>query len=223
MINPLFISAFIMGLIGSGHCIAMCGGIASSLQLVTDKTRPFAYSLAYNLGRATSYMLAGALVAGISSHFASQSHWFAMLLAFLSGLFMLLVGLYVMRLGISLQWLESLGKTLVWQHLVKLNRFIMPINSLPKAAAYGALWGWLPCGLVYSALTWAMTSKTAIDGALVMLFFALGTFPAMLSIGMGAQVLHKFLNHPWARVAMGSILIWYGLYLLIIATDKLVH
>ncbi|MCQ8877045.1 sulfite exporter TauE/SafE family protein [Pseudoalteromonas shioyasakiensis] len=223
MIDPLFISAFIMGLIGSGHCIAMCGGIASSLQLATDKRRPLAYSLAYNLGRATSYMLAGALVAGISSHFASQSMWFSLLLAFLSGLFMLLVGMYVMRLGVSLQWLESVGKTLIWQHLVKLNRFIMPINSLPKAAAYGALWGWLPCGLVYSALTWAMTSTTAIDGAIVMLFFALGTFPAMLSIGMGAQFVHKILNHPWARIAMGSILIWYGIYLLIIATDKLVH
>ncbi|MBB1308170.1 sulfite exporter TauE/SafE family protein [Pseudoalteromonas sp. SR41-8] len=223
MIDPLFVSAFIMGLIGSGHCIAMCGGIASSLQLATDKTRPLQYSIAYNIGRAGSYILAGALVAGISSHFATQSHWFALILAFLSGLFMILVGLYIMRLGASLQWLESLGKTLVWQHLVKLNRFIMPINSLPKAMAYGALWGWLPCGLVYSALTWAMTSNTALDGALVMLFFALGTFPAMLSIGMGAQVLHKVLNHPWARIALGSVLIWYGIYLLIIATDKLLH
>ncbi|MBB1470317.1 sulfite exporter TauE/SafE family protein, partial [Pseudoalteromonas sp. SG41-5] len=188
-----------------------------------DKTRPLHDSNAYNIGRAGSYMLAGALVAEISSHFANQSHWFALILAFLSGLFMILVGLYIMRLGASLQWLESLGKTLVWQHLVKLNRFIMPINSLPKAMAYGALWGWLPCGLVYSALTWAMTSNTALDGALVMLFFALGTFPAMLSIGMGAQVLHKVLNHPWARIALGSVLIWYGIYLLIIATDKLLH
>ena len=223
MIDPLYISAFIMGLIGSGHCIAMCGGIASSLQLATDKKRPVAYTTAYNIGRATSYVLAGALVAGISSQFASQSHWFSLGLSFFSGVFMLLVGFYIMRLGASLQWLESLGKTLIWQHLVKLNRFLMPINSIPKAVAYGALWGWLPCGLVYTALTWAMTGKTALEGAGVMLFFALGTFPAMLSIGMGAQVLHKLLNHPWARITMGSILIWYGIYLLIIATDKLVH
>ncbi|TGE76640.1 cytochrome biogenesis protein [Pseudoalteromonas sp. KS88] len=223
MIDPLYISAFIMGLIGSGHCIAMCGGIASSLQLATDKRRPISYTIAYNLGRASSYMLAGALVAGISSHFASQNHFFSLTLAILSGVFMLLVGLYIMRLGASLQWLESLGKTLVWQHLVKLNRYLMPVNSLPKALAYGALWGWLPCGLVYSALTWAMTSQTALEGAFVMLFFAFGTFPAMLSMGMGAQFIHKILNHPWARIAMGSILIWYGIYLLIIATDKLVH
>ena len=89
--------------------------------------------------------------------------------------------------------------------------------------AVGAFWGWFPCGLVYSALAWAMTSNTALVGALVMLFFALGTFPAMLSIGMGGQVLHKVLNHPWARIALGSVLIWYGIYLLIIATDKLLH
>lgn len=223
MIDPLFISAFVMGLIGSGHCIAMCGGIASSLQLATDKTKPVYFSIAYNLGRAASYMAAGALVAGLSSHFANQSHWLSLALAFLSGLFMILVGLYVMRLGASLKWLESLGKIMVWQHIVKLNKFLMPINSLPKALGYGALWGWLPCGLVYSALTWAMTGNSAFEGALVMLFFALGTFPAMLSIGMGAQALHKLLNHPWARITMGSLLIWYGVYLLIIATDKLVH
>ncbi|MGO2478304.1 MAG: sulfite exporter TauE/SafE family protein, partial [Pseudoalteromonas sp.] len=143
MIDPLFSSAFIMGLIGSGHCIAMCGGIASSLQLASKQSNSFYFVIAYNVGRALSYMLAGALVAGISSHFASQNQVFSLSLSLLSGLFMLLVGLYIMRLGASLQWLEKVGKTLIWQHLVKLNKFLLPINSLPKAVGYGALWGWL--------------------------------------------------------------------------------
>ncbi|WP_028835769.1 MULTISPECIES: sulfite exporter TauE/SafE family protein [unclassified Pseudoalteromonas] len=223
MIDPIFVSAFLMGLIGSGHCIAMCGGIASSLQLASNKRQTWLYSLAYNSGRALSYMLAGALVAGISSQFATQNSAFALFLSFLAGVFMLLVGVYIMRLAATLQWLEKLGKTLIWQHLIKLNKYLMPIDSPLKALGYGALWGWLPCGLVYSALTWAMTSGTAINGALVMLAFALGTFPAMITLGVAAQKLNMLFNHPWTRIILGSVIIWYGIYLLIIATDKLVH
>ena len=223
MIDPIFVSAFLMGLIGSGHCIAMCGGIASSLQLASNKRQTWLYSLAYNIGRALSYMLAGALVAGISSQFATQNSAFALFLSFLAGMFMLLVGVYIMRLAATLQWLEKLGKTLIWQHLIKLNKYLMPIDSPLKALGYGALWGWLPCGLVYSALTWAMTSGTAINGALVMLAFALGTFPAMITLGVAAQKLNTLFNHPWTRIILGSVIIWYGIYLLIIATDKLVH
>ncbi|WP_193049661.1 sulfite exporter TauE/SafE family protein [Pseudoalteromonas undina] len=223
MIDPIFVSAFLMGLIGSGHCIAMCGGIASSLQLASNKRQTWLYSLAYNIGRALSYMLAGALVAGISSQFATQNSAFALFLSFLAGVFMLLVGVYIMRLAATLQWLEKLGKTLIWQHLIKLNKYLMPIDSPLKALGYGALWGWLPCGLVYSALTWAMTSGTAINGTLVMLAFALGTFPAMITLGVAAQKLNTLFNHPWTRIILGSVIIWYGIYLLIIATDKLVH
>ncbi|TMO23461.1 sulfite exporter TauE/SafE family protein [Pseudoalteromonas sp. S4741] len=223
MIDPIFVSAFLMGLIGSGHCIAMCGGIASSLQLASNKRQTWLYSLAYNSGRALSYMLAGALVAGISGQFATQNSAFALFLSFLAGVFMLLVGVYIMRLAATLQWLEKLGKTLIWQHLIKLNKYLMPIDSPLKALGYGALWGWLPCGLVYSALTWAMTSGTAINGALVMLAFALGTFPAMITLGVAAQKLNTLFNHPWTRIILGSVIIWYGIYLLIIATDKLVH
>ena len=223
MIDPIFVSAFLMGLIGSGHCIAMCGGIASSLQLASNKRQTWLYSLAYNSGRALSYMLAGALVAGISSQFATQNSTFALFLSFVAGMFMLLVGVYIMRLAATLQWLEKLGKTLIWQHLIKLNKYLMPIDSPLKALGYGALWGWLPCGLVYSALTWAMTSGTAINGALVMLAFALGTFPAMITLGVAAQKLNTLFNHPWTRIILGSVIIWYGIYLLIIATDKLVH
>ena len=223
MIDPLYISAFLMGLIGSGHCIAMCGGIASSLQLASDKRKTLTYSFAYNIGRAISYMLAGTLVAGISSQFAKQNTSFSITLSFIAAIFMLLVGVYIMRLGPTLQWLEKVGKTLIWQHIVKLNKYLMPVDSTVKAIGYGALWGWLPCGLVYSALTWAMTSPTAFDGAMVMLCFALGTFPAMITVGITAQKLNSIINHSWTRIVLGSVIIWYGIYLLIIATDKLVH
>ncbi|HBW98222.1 MAG TPA: cytochrome biogenesis protein, partial [Pseudoalteromonas sp.] len=109
MIDPLYTSAFLMGLIGSGHCLAMCGGIASSLQLASNKRQSVIYSFAYNIGRAFSYMLVGALVAGISSQFAKQNTFFSVTLSFIAAIFMLLVGVYIMRLGPTLQWLEKIG------------------------------------------------------------------------------------------------------------------
>jgi sulfite exporter TauE/SafE len=223
MIDPLFVSAFIMGLIGSGHCIAMCGGIASSLQLAVSKQQTLLYSLFYNIGRMLSYMAAGAFVAGISSEFAKQNTYFSLVLSYLAAIFILLMGIYIMRLAATLQWLEKIGKSLIWQHLVKLNTYLLPINTPFKALGYGALWGWLPCGLVYSALTWAMTSPTAFEGALTMLFFALGTFPAMITMGIAAQKINTIVNHICTRIVFGSVLIWYGVYLIIIATDKLLH
>ncbi|MCO7187287.1 MULTISPECIES: sulfite exporter TauE/SafE family protein [unclassified Pseudoalteromonas] len=216
-------SAFVMGLVGSGHCLVMCGGIASSLQLAQTKQSPFVTALLYNLGRLGSYMVAGALVAGLGAAFAKQSTLFANILNVLSGVFMLLVGVYVMRLAATLNWLEKAGKWLLWQRLVQLNKYLLPVDSKTKALAYGALWGWLPCGLVYSALTWTLQADGSFSGALTMAAFALGTFPAMLAVGQTAQLLNTFLNHKATRIALGNIFIWYGFYLLIIATDKLVH
>ncbi|MBQ4852386.1 sulfite exporter TauE/SafE family protein [Pseudoalteromonas sp. MMG012] len=215
--------AFIMGLVGSGHCIVMCGGIASSLQMANSTLKPISVGLTYNLGRAISYMVAGALVASLGNSFAKQNTEFALSLKIFSGVFMILVGLYVMRLASSLKWLEQAGKTVLWQHLVKLNKHLLPINTYSKTLLYGMLWGWLPCGLVYSALTWTLLAPTPWYGSAIMLSFALGTLPSMLIVGQSAQQLSRFLNHTLIRWALGSIFIWYGIYLLIIASDRLVH
>ncbi|MDP4983354.1 sulfite exporter TauE/SafE family protein [Pseudoalteromonas tunicata] len=224
MIDPLLLSAFFMGLAGSGHCVAMCGGVASSLQLaVKNKQDARSYTLLYNLGRLLSYSLAGALVAGISATFASQSILISQILAFISAFFMILVGLYVMRVMATLNWLESIGKIAIWQFVVKLNRYVMPLDSKLKALGYGALWGWLPCGLVYSALTWAITTGTAAKGAAFMACFALGTAPAMLALGLTTQSITKWLNNQVVRLIMGNFLVFYGLYLLTIAVRNSLH
>lgn len=216
-------AAFMMGLLGSGHCIVMCGGIASSLQLAAKHQRPFIVALSYNFGRLLSYAIAGGLVALIGSQVAKQNTTFAVSLSALSGLFMILLGFYIMRIAATLQWLEKFGRSIIWQHLIKLNKHVLPIDSYHKAIAYGALWGWLPCGLVYSALTWTFTVKDPLDGMTIMAAFALGTFPAMLLTGQLSAKLSTFINHQIVRVFLGNLFIWYGIYLLIIATNKLVH
>lgn len=210
-----------MGLAGSGHCVAMCGGVASSMSLSTRGLHSVYSTLCYNLGRLISYAIAGALVGGVSAQFGAQNTLIALWLKVFSGVFIILVGFYVMRLFNVLAPIESLGKWAIWQHLVKFNRYLVPIDSYPKALTYGALWGWLPCGLVYSALTWTMTSQSAIEGALFMVAFALGTLPAMLTLGIGAQGIGRILNQQWVRLCLGNLLIWYGLYSVIVALSPL--
>ena len=122
-----------------------------------------------------------------------------------------------MRLTMSLNWVEKIGKVAVWQHIVGLNRNLLPVNTPFKALCYGMLWGWLPCGLVYSALLFATTTQGAISGALFMAFFALGTLPAMLGLAFAAEKFQQLLNHTVIRLIFGNIFIFYGLYLLIIA------
>ncbi|MGA4606871.1 MULTISPECIES: sulfite exporter TauE/SafE family protein [Pseudoalteromonas] len=217
------LSAFVMGLAGSGHCLVMCGGIASSLQLASKQLSAVVVTLLYNIGRISSYALAGSLVALLGASLAKQNTSLAIILQLMSGIFMVLVAIYVMRLASTLKWLESFAKSLIWQHIVKLNRYLVPVNTKTKAFCYGALWGWLPCGLVYSALTWTLQAKSATEGALIMLAFGIGTMPALIVIGQSAQLLQKFINHLVTRIIMGNLLIWYGVYLIIIATDKLVH
>ncbi len=218
MTISLFFSAFVMGLLGSGHCLAMCGGVASSLSIaVKDKSRIPLFTLLYNVGRITSYMVAGFIVALLGAEFASRSNVFSSAMAIVSAIFMILVGIYVMRLAATLNWIERAGKALIWRHLVKLNKYVMPIDKPNKAFFYGVLWGWLPCGLVYSALMWTVSLPNAYSGALFMLAFALGTAPAMVSLGVAHQTINKILNNLVIRLILGNILLFYGLYLLLIA------
>ncbi|MEO2265770.1 sulfite exporter TauE/SafE family protein [Pseudoalteromonas pernae] len=216
-----FVAALLMGLAGSGHCVAMCGGIAGSFQLASKELSPIGGALSYNIGRLTSYVIAGALVGGLSAVFAKQSTIISQSLSIVSAVFMILVGLYVMRVFNTLAKVEKLGNWAIWRHLVKLNKHLMPVNSYPKAVLYGALWGWLPCGLVYSALTWSILSQSAAQGALFMALFALGTMPALLALGLGVNAVKRTMNYPWVRLVLGNLLLWYGLYSLVIATVSL--
>lgn len=218
MTISLFLTAFVMGLLGSGHCVAMCGGVASSLSLaIKEPIKLRIYTLLYNLGRVCSYCVAGALVSLLGSHMASRASIISQSLSVISAVFMILVGFYIMRLAQTLNWLEKLGKFAVWQHLVKLNKYLMPINRKSKAFLYGALWGWLPCGLVYSALLWTVSLSHPIEGAFFMFSFALGTLPAMLTLGFVSHKIKDYLNHIVVRLTLGNIFLFYGLYLLLIA------
>lgn len=214
-----FLSAFIIGLLGSGHCIVMCGGISTMLTTaISDQARhkKIMIVFAYNFGRIATYSLIGAIVASTSSMAAKNIGFPVVILQTIAGVFLIFLGLY---LGQWLMWLsriEYLGKK-VWRHLSPLTKKFIPIKNVKSALALGALWGWLPCGLVYSTLTWSLASADALNGALIMLFFGLGTLPALLSISLGTLSVKSLLTQPLFRKVSAILVILYGIYSILIA------
>lgn len=214
-----YFSAFVIGLLGSGHCIVMCGGISTMLTTAISKEinhKKYRIVFAYNFGRIASYSVIGALVALTSSMTAKNIGVPISALKTIAGVFLILLGLY---LGQWLMWLshvEHIGKKL-WRYISPNTKKFIPIKNTRSAFALGALWGWLPCGLVYSTLTWALASANVVNGALIMLFFGLGTLPALLSVSLGTISVKSLLSNLLFRKLAAILVILYGIYTILIA------
>ncbi len=215
------LSAFLVGLLGGVHCVGMCGGIVGALTFGLPepvrrslvKVAPF--QLAYNLGRVVSYVLAGALMGGLGMLLAKlMPVYYAQrgLLA-VAGLFMIFLGLYLGGWWFGLTRLEKMGAGL-WRRIEPSARRLLPVRSLGQAMGLGLLWGWIPCGLVYSMLIWSVSAGSAINGAVLMLAFALGTLPNLLAMGAMAGGLASLLRKPGVPRLAGAAVILLGLYTL---------
>jgi len=236
--NLDFFSAFIIGLLGSGHCIAMCGGITTmltsalpneksdiNLQIPVNNQKPhqpskFALVFCYNFGRILSYSLIGAIV-GFTGSIAAKNIGLPLAgLKIFSAIFVILLGLYLGQWLLWLNRIETIGKKL-WQHISPLASNVIPVNTPLKALGLGAIWGWLPCGLVYSTLTWALASSDIINGASIMFFFGIGTLPALLTLSVGFSSIKTALVNPTLRKVIALILISYGIYSFIVAYQQM--
>ncbi|SIR84706.1 hypothetical protein SAMN05878276_0568 [Aquipseudomonas alcaligenes] len=213
LVAPL-LSALILGLLGGGHCLGMCGGLMGALTLAIppeQRARRLRLLLAYNLGRILSYATAGLLI-GLAG-WAVASSPAAMALRVLAGLLLIAMGLYLAGWWSGLTRIEALGRHL-WRHLQPVASRLMPVSSLPRALLLGAVWGWLPCGLVYSTLLWASSQGSPGESALLMLAFGLGTWPVLLATGMAAERLTALLRQRGVRVAGGLLVILFGIWTL---------
>jgi len=211
---PLLLSAVVLGLLGGGHCLGMCGGLMGALTMaipVEQRGRRLQLLLAYNLGRILSYACAGLLL-GLGGWALANSPA-AMALRIVAGLLLICMGLYLGGWWSGLTRIEALGRGL-WRHIQPLAKRLLPVTSLPRALLLGALWGWLPCGLVYSTLLWAASQGSAIDSALLMLAFGLGTLPILIASGLAAQRLNQLLRQRSVRMAGGLLVIVFGLWTL---------
>lgn len=207
------LAMFVIGLMGAGHCVGMCGGIVAALGFAADKeTNRWPILLSYNLGRITSYAIAGALVGLLGlfgREFLSLGPW---LRAF-AGILLILMGLYLADWWRLLTWFERGGQYL-WRRIQPLGKGLFQVRSAGRGFLFGMIWGWLPCGLVYSALAYAAATAEPGSGALAMAAFGLGTLPAMLAGGVFSSQLKQWLQGRLLRTVMALVLILFGAWTL---------
>jgi sulfite exporter TauE/SafE len=214
-----------LGLVGSTHCVAMCGGIVAlsraarrepSLPVVDVPRRAWPITAAQHTGRLASYAAAGALAGGAGR--LAISGW-QNALELLAGAAMVGLGLFLVGLLPSFSSVETIGAPL-WRALRPIGQRLLPLRTPWHGLAFGALWGWLPCGLVYSALPLAVLAGSASAGALVMVAFGAGTLPALVAVGAIVR-LGLLLRAPKLRVAAGALVTMVGAVHLTFAATRL--
>lgn len=210
MPESAFLTLFLVGLLGGTHCAGMCGGIVGALSLSAPGAPPLPIHLAYNLGRIVSYAVAGAVVGGVGQAFGALLP-IQQGLYLLASVMMLAMGFYLLGATRALAAVERGGQKL-WVRIQPATRRFMPVRGPKQALPLGVLWGWLPCGLVYSALTTALASGSATDGALLMLAFGAGTLPNLLLAGLLFARFRRFAQARATRLVSGVLVLGFGLY-----------
>lgn len=221
----LLLSAFLTGLIGSIHCVGMCGGITGALTMGTSPSirrsllKLLPYLIAYNSGRILSYITAGAIVGLLSSqitHPFSKSYQIHQLI---SGIFLIILGFYLAGWWQGLLKLEQLGSYL-WRFISPLGKYFLPVKHAFHAFGIGLVWGWLPCGLVYTALALSLAGGSSFQGSLIMLAFGLGTLPMLFLMGMTTHWLTHLTRRNEIRMIVGILLITFGIYITFTASNQ---
>jgi len=209
---------FTLGLFGSLHCVGMCGGIVAALGQAggggdTRGVGIAVEAVPYHVGRIASYSLAGATVGALGASFAlGMDARFALRL--LAGGLLVAAGAYVAGWWLGLSHLERLFAP-VWRRVSPLGRRLLPATTPGRRLALGALWGWLPCGLVYSALVLAAASGGAAAGALTMAAFGLGTAPSLLAVGAFGRAVTTLGQRLSVRRGAGVALCVFGLWTIV--------
>lgn len=202
--------ALLSGLLGGAHCAVMCGGIATGLSL--QQRGGWWRALQPNLGRIGGYALAGMVAGGIGHGILDIARlpWLTVALRAMVGLVLIIAALRLLDRRGRLSFPGSPGSRL-WQWLRPLQRRLLPADTTGKRIALGMLWGWMPCGLSTTLLAAAWLQASAVNGAMTMAAFGLGTLPVMLPLTwVGARVGQRLQRGGW-RVAMGSVVLIAGM------------
>lgn len=210
----VFFPLLILGMVNSGHCVGMCGGIMGALTMSIPqhaKAKRMSLIFAYNLGRILSYGFIGFIAGFFAQQFVALGG--EVVLRVIAGLLLITMGLYLADWWRGLTRLETVGRYL-WVYIQPFSKALMPVDNMGKALLLGGLWGWLPCGLVYSALAVAMTQPSPAMAAAGMLAFGVGTLPAVVATGVAAQQLTAILQKRGLRRVLALLIILFGVWTL---------
>lgn len=221
----VLVTAFLAGLLGSGHCFGMCGGIAGSLGALSgiNAHKSMAWpAIQFNLGRMFGYAILGAAAAGILGA-AGEIMALKPLGKWLRGLTALMVLLIGLRFLIDWRGLDIIekGGAGIWKRIMPVAIRISQRHDWIGRLGLGLCWGFLPCGLVYTVLMTAASTGHAAGGAVTMFAFGAGTLPAMLGLTIAAPALSSFLSDRLVRRIVGfSLVILAGWMLLTLVSGS---
>ena len=214
--SSLLATALAIGFLGGIHCIGMCGGIVAALTLrrpgEPPAPRAWRLQLGYNAGRIASYTVAGGIAGLVGSLGTLLDRLLPVQLALyvLANALLVFLGLYLAGFGTAVLRLEAAGGAL-WRFAQSHGLRLGPAQTPLGAVGAGLAWGWIPCGLVYSAVALALVSGDALRGALVMLAFGVGTLPTLLATGLAADRLKRLARDRRVRVAAGIAVFAMGI------------
>lgn len=206
------LSAFVLGLFGTVHCVAMCGTITGAFCMALPQpAKPSLFSnlnyiIGFNLGRISTYTIAGLIFGFFGQKIYGSSETGHQVLVYLSHLMLFAAGVYLTGFFPALLVIEKPGAKL-WTMIQPITKKLLPVDNLGKSYIYGLIWGYLPCGLLYFTLLWSASAGNAIDSAARMAAFGLGTLPGLIGTGVLASRLPGFLKNPMTRRIAGLIII----------------
>lgn len=206
--------AFMIGLGSTGHCLLMCGGISSALSSqLADESPALKISklLLFHFGRISCYSVLGLLLGSTIHWLLSFSGNLVIIARIISALLIILMGLYVAGIPTIIKILEKqLG--FIWQRLQPVTRRYIHMQQWHHAYILGFLWGFLPCGMIYSTLLWASSNNQGMLTALLMFSFGLGTLPALFITNLFSIKTMAFFQQKHYKRAIGILLIAFGLW-----------
>lgn len=207
---PHYLLLFLIGFLGSGHCVGMCGGFAMLLgQAGNSRSKLLLRYSLYQLGKALTYMFLGGLVSMAGGAFGGSVGFERLqtALAIVAGIFMIVFGF-----GLLTDW-KIKGPNLVNNKLAKTCSPILQLLQM-RSAGSAFLLGWfngfLPCGLVWVALGYIASLTSLADGLIGAFFFGLGTYPSLLILAFThRQFTHQ--KRKWLLRFAGGALILFGI------------
>lgn len=204
-------AAFLSGLFGGGHCLVMCGGLATTLSVPSSDSHRFGNALLLNVGRIAGYVVAGVVVGGFGAALLGIARITALAstLRALIGAVMILVALR-MILPKHFAWLNRAGGGL-WLRLRPWRDRLVPRTGSLRPVMLGLFWGWLPCGLSTTLLAAAWLEASALHGGLLMLAFGIGTLPLMTVLSWSGAHFAQRLAQPGVRATAAGLIAMAGL------------
>jgi len=206
-------SMLTLGLLGTGHCIGMCGPLVFAFP---GQTGRFTAHLAYHLGRLTTYVIIGAILGGLGAGIvriageagADPMVWIARIQAGVSlfaAVFLLSFGFMRMGFFPEPEWLYSASPSRIPGGHSAISAAASG-GSLIRMLWVGLFMGMLPCGLSFAAFARALPAGGPLQGAVLVAFFGLGTLPGLLLVGTGAgKLFRRYRRH--SDILSGMIMI----------------